>query len=152
MKASTLIFVAGAALVSAQCDTSKIPTCAKGPIDTAIASVCSSSTDYKCACGKQEALTGAATATVLSACGADVALSKLCLWNHGKLEELVGLLTASQIKFYPLCKHSALPSTRANVVVAVAAAPPQARALPARLLALSTPRSLNRRQPSQVTP
>lgn len=58
--------------------TAQIPACAKPAIDKATQGVGCEVTDYACACttANQAAIQAAATADVVAACGADVALSK----------------------------------------------------------------------------
>lgn len=62
------------ALAAAQ-TAADIPSCAKDCLDKAAATAGCSTTDYPCICAKKDELQGAATGCVLSACGADVALS-----------------------------------------------------------------------------
>lgn len=80
MKYSALLIAATAGLASAQC-VSDIPSCAQSCIEDAAASATScGAQDFECQCttANQAAIQGAATSCVISACGADVAVS-MCL-------------------------------------------------------------------------
>jgi hypothetical protein len=81
MKTSAILVTVAAAAVSAQapaaCEITSIPSCALPSIQGAIGSATSCSvTDFVCVCQNQDALTQAATPGVLTACGADTALSE----------------------------------------------------------------------------
>ncbi len=79
MKASAVLAIAAAVAASAAdtCSLSSIPSCALSSIQAAIASATKcAAADFKCVCASQQALTGAATAGVLSSCGQDLAISE----------------------------------------------------------------------------
>ncbi len=82
MKASVVLALAAAAVASAvdTCSLSSIPSCALRAIQSAVASntKCAAD-DFPCVCSSQQAVTGAATSTVLKDCGEDVAISELSL-------------------------------------------------------------------------